>query len=156
MCRDASIPLAFQLLAVPVCDMHVFDSTGQLRLDQPYESYREIGFTQPLPMERMSYFHKAFLGNPRPKELDDDWKVSPMLAKNFKGLAPALVITAEMDPLRDEGEAYAKKMNDAGSKAEVHMIEGAPHIVMQLDGILEGGKEYNRVVVRAMRAALQK
>jgi acetyl esterase/lipase len=156
MCRDASIPLAFQLLAVPVCDMHVFDSSGKLRPDQPYESYREMEFTQPLPAERMSYFAKAFLGNPRPKDLDDDWKVSPMLAKNFKGLAPALVITAEMDPLRDEGEAYAKKMNEAGTKAEVYRIKGAPHIVMQLDGILESGKEFNRVVVKALREALQR
>jgi acetyl esterase/lipase len=154
MCRDASIPLAFQLLSVPVCDMHVFTSTGQLRPDQPYPSYREMKFTQPLPMERMSYFHDAFLGNPRPKELDDDWRVSPMLAKSFKGLAPALVITAEMDPLRDEGEAYARKMNEAGSKAEVVRIKGAPHIVMLLDGILEGGKEYNGVVVRALKKAL--
>lgn len=156
MCRDASIPLAFQLLTVPVCDMHVFDSTGQLRPDQPYDSYREMEFTQPLPAERMSYFSKSFLGNPRPKKLDDDWKVSPMLAKNFEGLAPALVITAEMDPLRDEGEAYAKKMNEAGSMAEVHRIKGAPHIVMQLDGILGGGKEYNQVVVRALKAVLDK
>ena len=154
MCRDASIPLAFQLLTVPVLDMHVFDANGKLRPDQPYESYREMEFTQPLPVERMSYFHKAFLGNPRPKELDDDWKVSPMLARNFKDLAPALVMTAEMDLLKDEGEAYAEKMNAAGSKAEVHRIMGAPHIVMQMDGILEGGKEYNRLVVRRLKQAL--
>ena len=156
MCRDASIPLAFQLLAVPVCDLHVFSPTGELRADQPYASYREMFHTQPLPVERMSYFHKSFVGNPRSKELENDWKVSPMLSKNFKGLAPALVITAEMDPLRDEGKVYAGKMNEAGSKAELVMIKGAPHAVMQLDGILEGGKEFNRVVVKALKEALNK
>jgi acetyl esterase/lipase len=156
MCRDASIPLAFQLLEVPVCDLSVFTPTGKLRPDQPYPSYHELEFTQPLPAERMSYFHNHFLGVPRPKEYDEDWKVSPIKAKNFAGLAPALVITAEMDVLRDEGEEYAKKMNEAGSKAQVHRIKGAPHIVMQMDDILEGGKEFNIVVIKALKDVFQK
>lgn len=98
----------------------------------------------------MSYFAKHFLGNPRPAELENDWKVSPMLAPSFEGLAPALVITAEMDPLRDEGEAYAEKLKQAGVKTEVIRLKGAPHTVMQLDAYLEGGKQYNREAVRAL------
>jgi len=153
-CRDAGIPLAFQLLSVPVCDMHVFTSTGKLRPDQPYESYRECEFTQPLPAARMGYFHNLFLGNPRPQSLDADWRVSPILAPNFKGLAPALVITAELDPLRDEGEAYAQKLIDGGCKVQTHRLLGAPHLVMQLDDILDCGKEYNKVVIGALAGAL--
>jgi acetyl esterase/lipase len=103
----------------------------------------------------MTYFHRHFLGNPRPKELDDDFRVSPILAKNFAGLAPALVITAEMDLLRDEGEAYAKKMNEAGSKAEIYRLKGACHFTPLLDDICESGREYNRLVIRAMREALK-
>ena len=156
MCRDAKIPLAFQLLSVPVCDLHVFTPTGELRSDQPYESYRECFSTQPLPAERMRYFHDKFLGSPRPKKYDDDWRVSPMLAKNFSGLAPALVITAEMDLLRDEGEEYGRRLKHAGGKVEMHRIKGAPHLVMQLDDILEGGKEWNRVVIKALKDALEK
>lgn len=154
MCRDAAIPLAFQLLEVPVCDLSIFTPDGKLQSDQPYASYRELEFTQPLPLERMAYFHKHFLGNPRPEGLADDWKVSPMKAKNFEGLAPALVIVAEMDVLRDEGKEYARKMNNAGSKAKLVMIKGAPHTVMQMDDILEGGKEFNRVVIQGLRDAL--
>jgi len=154
ICRDESILLAFQLLAVPVCDLHVFSPTGELLDDQPYESYRENRDTVPLPMERMSYFHKHFLGCPRPKALDDDWKVSPIKAKRFDGLAPALIITAEMDPLRDEGEAYGEKMIEAGSKATILRVKGVPHTFMQMDDILEGGKIYNREVVKALREAL--
>lgn len=41
-CRDAGIPLAFQVLHVPVCDMHVFTPTGELKKDCPYPSYREL------------------------------------------------------------------------------------------------------------------
>ncbi len=64
-----------------------------------------------------------------------------MQAKNWKGLARVLVVTAEMDPLRDEGEDYARRLKEGGNEAELHRIKGEPHIVMQLDGILEGGEE---------------
>lgn len=154
MCRDNGIPLAFQMLGVPVCDLSIFKPTGELRPDQPYDSYRELFHTQPLSAERMSYFHNHFLGAPRPKELDGDFRVSPILANNFAGLAPAVIVTAEMDVLRDEGEAYGKKMNDSGSKAKIHRIRGACHLIAQLDDICEGGKEYNRVVLEALKAGL--
>lgn len=154
MARDAGIPLAFQMLGMPVCDLSIFKPTGELRADQPYDSYRELFYTQPLPAERMSYFHIHFLGNPRPKEYDEDFRVSPILAKNFAGLAPALIVTAEMDLLRDEGEMYGKKMNEAGSRAKMHRIKGACHLIAQLDDICEGGKEYNQVVVKAIGEAL--
>ncbi|CZT04786.1 related to esterase [Rhynchosporium graminicola] len=156
MCRDASIPLAYQLLAVPVCALHIFAPDGTSLLSQPYASYRDLANTQPLPLERMTYFHRHFFGNPRPKELDVDWRVSPMHAKSFKGLAKALVVTAEMDLLKDEGVIYAGKLRDAGVAVQEVQIKGAPHTFMQMDGILEGGKEYNRVTVKALHEALGK
>ncbi|CZS96869.1 related to esterase [Rhynchosporium agropyri] len=156
MCRDASIPLAFQLLAVPVCDLHIFAPDGTSLPSQPYASYRDLANTQPLPLERMIYFHRHFLGNPRPKELDVDWRVSPMHAKSFKGLAKALVVTAEMDLLKDEGVVYGGKLRDAGVAVQEVQITSAPHTFMQMDGILEGGKEYNRVTVKALHEALGK
>lgn len=51
-----------------------------------------------------------------------------MLATNFEGLAPALILTAEMDPLRDEGKAYGEKMITAGSHAEVICMKGMPRM----------------------------
>jgi acetyl esterase/lipase len=155
MARDNGISLAFQMLGVPVVDLSIFTPTGELRPDQPYESYRELFHTQPLSAERMSWFHNQFLGSPRPKEYDGDYRVSPILANNFVGLAPALIVTAEMDVLKGEGEAYGKKMNDAGSKAQIHEIKGACHLIAQMDEICEGGKEYNRVVLKALKEALK-
>lgn len=76
-----------------------------------------------------------------------------MKAPSFSGLAPALILSAEMDPLRDEGQVYAQKMNDAASKAEVILVKGVPHNFMALDGILEGGQLYNRESIRALREA---
>ncbi|KAL2065529.1 hypothetical protein VTL71DRAFT_3199 [Oculimacula yallundae] len=154
MCRDASIPLALQILAVPVCDLHIFAPDGTLLPSQPYDSYRSLANTQPLPLERMKYFHRHFLGNPRPRELVEDWRVSPMLAKRFEGLAKALVVTAEMDLLKDEARVYAGKMRDAGVEVKEVLVKGAPHTFMQMDGILEGGKEYNCVTIEALKEAL--
>lgn len=67
LCRDANIPLRLQVLAVPVCDLHnVFTPDGEFDREHcPYESYREMEFTTALPMARMKYFHKHFLGLPR-------------------------------------------------------------------------------------------
>lgn len=56
-----------------------------------------------------------------------------------------------MDPLRDEGAAYGRKMNEAGVKAEVIMEKGMPHNFMQMDAILEGAKRYNRESIRALQ-----
>lgn len=156
MARDAGISLALQLLNVPVCDLSIFAADGTLLPDQPYASYRELADTQPLPLERMTYFHQHFLGNPRPEELAKDWRVSPMLAERFEGLARAIVVVAEMDVLKDEGKAYAAKMRNAGIQVELVEIRGACHIVSQMDGILDGGREWNRVAIKALKEALGK
>lgn len=73
LCRNANIPLAFQLLTVPVCDLHsVFTPEGEFDRDNcPYESYREMEFTPALPMARMKFFHRHFLGSPRPPKSED-------------------------------------------------------------------------------------
>lgn len=72
---------------------------------------------------------------------------------DLSGLAPALIVTAELDPLRDEGEAYGKRMNEAGSKTEIWRIPGVPHTVVHLDGILKGGREFNRRAIEALSKA---
>jgi acetyl esterase/lipase len=179
LCRDANIPLRLQVLTVPACDLHnTFTPDGKFdRENCPYESYREMEFTPALPMARMAYFHKHFLGVPRPAKSEEvcvhipvclvdfskvqdadlsiqDWKISPILASNFSGLAPALVFTAEMDPLRDEGEAYAEKLKAAGCRVEVMRMPGVPHIFPHLDGILEAGRLYTKKVVTAMEKEL--
>lgn len=95
MCRDEGIPLVLQLLGVPVCDLHVFTPTGELRADCPYESQHEMRHTQPLSVERMSYFHRHFLGQPRPAELENvgsDAYVKPYFYFEFSRLFPSLLL----------------------------------------------------------------
>lgn len=81
LCRDANIPLRLQLLTVPVTDLHrVFTPEGEFdRENCPYESYREMEFAPALPAARMAYFHRHFLGVPRPPTSDE---VSPEIGVN--------------------------------------------------------------------------
>ncbi|KAL4870435.1 hypothetical protein BDV12DRAFT_195377 [Aspergillus spectabilis] len=152
-CRNANLPLALQILVVPVCDLHnAFTAEGEFDRDNcPYESYREMEYTVALPVARMSYFHKHFLGVPRPAPSADVWRISPMLAPDFSNLAPALVFSAEMDPLRDEAEVYANKLRVAGGRVELVRVAGAPHTFCSLDNILDSGKMFNAKVIETMR-----
>jgi acetyl esterase/lipase len=84
-----------------------------------------------------------------------DWKISPILATNFSNLAPALVFTAELDPLRDEGEAYAAKMDAAGSRARLIRVPGVPHPFAAMDAILDGAKQYNETVIEELKIYLR-
>lgn len=56
-----------------------------------------------------------------------------------------------MDPLRDEGEAYAVKMRAAGVPIELIRVSGVPHIFSGLDGILEGGKMHRNKCIEELR-----
>ncbi|PYH97666.1 hypothetical protein BO71DRAFT_115080 [Aspergillus ellipticus CBS 707.79] len=156
LCRNASIPLRLQVLNVPVCDLlGPFTPDGLFDRDNcQYESYREMEFTVALPVARMAYFHRHFLGVPRPASSAEDWKISPIVASDLSGLAPALVFTAEMDPLRDEGEQYAAKLKAAGCQVELMRMAGAPHTFAGLDAILESGRTYNAMVIEAMQKEL--
>ncbi len=60
-----------------------------------------------------------------------DPRVSPIKRKDLKGLPPALIVTAEYDPLRDEGEAYGRRLSEAGVQTKVHRYESVGHGFVQ-------------------------
>jgi acetyl esterase len=106
---DAKNPLVMQVLFYPSTNI---SSTN-------YESYRQYGESYVLTQKAVETFREFYL----PRE--SDWvlpEVSPLLAKNFEGMPPALIVGAGCDPLRDEGEAYAQKLRHHGIRV-IHRFE---------------------------------
>jgi acetyl esterase len=110
---DGGPALAFQYLIYPVTDA---------ACDTP--SYAENAEGYYLSRDSMLWFWEQYLRNPRDGA---QAYASPVRATDLKGLPPALVTTAEYDPLRDEGEAYARRLSESGVKARLIRYPGMIH-----------------------------
>jgi acetyl esterase len=114
MARDRGGPsLVYQLLIYPITN-HAFTT----------QSYREYANGYYLTAEDMKWFWNHYL---REQTDGSNPYASPFAAKNLSGLPPALIITAGFDPLRDEGEAYATRLRDAGVSAKISRYDSMIH-----------------------------
>lgn len=83
------------------------------------------------------------------------WKLSPFLADNHAGLPPAIVITAECDALRDDGEAYARKLAEAGVPATCVRYLGMLHTFYSMRGQVDAATLAQRQTADTLRNAVQ-
>jgi acetyl esterase/lipase len=90
-----------------------------------------------------------------PPELDlKDVRISPLLATDFSGLPPAEIHTAEFDPLRDEGEAYAARLAHAGVRVRYTCHEGMIHHFYGMAGVIPYARTALRTVGGAIKESL--
>ena len=136
--RDAGVPLALQLLVYPVTDADFETST-----------YREFADGYYLTAFAMRWFWDHYL--PDGDRFQPD--ASPLRAPDVGGTAPALVVTAEFDPLRDEGEAYARRLEEAGVPVTLTRYDGIIHGFFRMPGVLSRANDALAEAAQALRGA---
>ena len=142
MARDrGGPPLAFQLLIYPVAD-HSFDTV----------SYSENAEGYFLTRAQMEWFWEQYLRSPSDGAHP---YASPLRAGDLRGLPPARVLTAELDPLRDEGEAYVRRLEAAGVAATVARYDGMFHGFFSLGIVLPAAQRATDDAHAALRAAFR-
>ncbi len=130
ICRDAGEP-------GPACQMLISPATDSSRESASRKAFAEGYF---LSKALMDWFWDAYV----PDDVDlADLRLSPLLARDFKGLPPAFVLTAGFDPLRDEGRASADRLIDAGVKTTYVNYSGTIHGFFSMTRFLKQGLKAN-------------
>jgi len=139
--REAGEPLpAFQLLIYPATDM---------RAVAPSHESNGRGYL--LTRDSIAYYTGHYLGED--VALRSDWRASPLLASDHRGLPPALVLTAGFDPLRDEGLQYANALSAAGVPAQYLCFERQIHGFITMGRVLDEANLAVQVCAAALRRA---
>jgi acetyl esterase len=130
--RDRQVDIAAQVLIYPVLESHMnsrykraFRTRYAGFLNQP-----EYGTTT---FDRISYIWAAYVPDPR---LRDCPYVSPLRADSLRGVAPAVIITAEHDILRSEAQEYAQRLRAEGVRVAHHDYPGQIHGFFQMRGVM--------------------
>ncbi len=139
--RENGPKIAFQLLIYPATDMSA-SSESHKRLSQGYR----------LTGDLIKWFTDNYIA---PKDYGDV-RASPSLEKDLSGLPPALIITAGYDPLVDEGQEYARRLNEAGVPTTYTCYKGMIHGFFGWWGVFEAAKQAISQAASTLRVALRK
>jgi acetyl esterase len=138
--RERGLPQPrLQLLVYPVTD-HEFESAAMIDNAKGYF----------LEADGMRWFYSHYT---RDASDVDDWRCSPLRASDHSGLAPAVVVTAEFDPLRDQGEAYGEKLRAASVPTEIIRADGIIHGFFGMHDFMPPGRRAWDASVSALRDA---
>jgi acetyl esterase len=141
MARDSwKLRLALQVLVYPVVDLRA-ESVS-------YSKYAE-GYL--LTRAAMRWFIAQYAPTP---QAVNDWHASPLLAPWVHGVAPALIITAELDPLIDEGDAYARRLRGARVPVDYQVVPGMVHGFLTMGGKVDAANHAIATITSALRQAL--
>ena len=143
MARDqGGPPLAFQFLINP----------GGMDYDYGRASVTENGAGYFITVDDLHWIEGQYFASPGDKERD--WRAQPGLAPDVSGLPPAIVLTAEYDPVRDQGRAYVDRLQAAGVTVEHHEYPGVIHGWVNMLGVIDAGQKALDDLAGALRVAL--
>ncbi len=131
--------IVYQLLLYPATDFQMKSA-----------SQRSFADGYLLTRANQQWFHRHYLGGF--KELTD-WRLSPAYAADLAGLPPAFVLTAEFDPLRDEGEDYALKLIRAGVPVSAWRVPGQIHGFITMGRVIPTAQIAIDVLARALKTS---
>lgn len=138
--RDEQVPLAAQVLVYPAVD-----------LTRSFPSHRTLADAPLLSAAEVDAFLRWYL----PAGTDPaDPTLSPWFVDDLAGVAPALVQTASDDPLRDEGEAYAARLVEAGVEVRTTRYADAPHGYLSVPGVCPAARQARAEIVQFLRPRL--
>ena len=140
--RGQAVQPAFQLLIYPATIMC-----------QDTASYHANGKGYMLTQESIAYYTENYLRN---REDAKDWRASPQLAESHAGLAPAFVMTAGFDPLRDEGLMYANALSKAGVSAQYICFERQIHGFITMGRVMQEANTAVSLCASVLRANLHR
>ncbi|ARS25780.1 alpha/beta hydrolase [Sphingomonas sp. KC8] len=141
LARDQGPAIAHQLLLYPVIDT-----------DFGNVSYTESGADYFLTGPMMRWFWEQYVGEA--SVANPDPLAAPIRAASHDGLPAATVVTAEHDPLRDEGEAYAAKLEAAGVQVTLRRADGMIHGFASMVGVLPAAGETVALAATELRHSL--
>jgi acetyl esterase len=140
LARDRDGPsLAFQLLVYPPLDHRAATPSRREPVERPFFGPEDV-----------AWCWSHYLADPVDGESPS---ASPLRASDLGGLPPALVMTAEVDPLRDEGELYAARLREAGVSVELGRFDGVMHGFFSLTNELDSAVEAQELAAAALRRA---
>jgi acetyl esterase len=115
-------------------------------------SYADFADGFMLTRETMRWFSTQYLNSGHQAV---DWRASPLRVPSLAGLPPALIVTAGFDPLRDEGEAYARTLREAGVRVDAICYGGMIHGFVGMGRLIESGNRAVSHIGASLRQALQ-
>jgi acetyl esterase len=140
LARDEGLPLAAQLLVYPNTD-YLSDTRSLHEGDDPYLFNKTS----------VAWYWRNYLASAQD---GSNPLASPLRASSVKGLPPALVITAEFDPLRDQAEQYADRLAEAGVPVKLSRYEGMIHGFFCMAGDLAAGAQAQAEAARFLKTHL--
>jgi acetyl esterase len=141
LARDAGLPLALQLLIYPGTTAH-----------QDTDSHHRFATGPVLGEALISWFFGLYT---RSRAEREDWRFAPLNADDVEGVAPAWIGLAEVDPVVDEGIAYADKLRAAGVAVDLELYRGVIHEFIKMGRAVPEALQAHADAARALKEALQ-